>query len=271
MTSFFRKSTTLLAMGGAILGTWIATGFSALALSQAEIVQELGNVPVFTIVNEEGYPLLRAIDGEGIDENETPSAFTEVFISHEDAETVLDAFRERNPEVGNAAQVAPVPLSRIYEAAALGRGEESRLEFLFVPIVDEVTYAMSILPEEQQESSGVPLFMVSFREDASETDEASNEAEDDEENVTFLTRRNGDEEAIALFFTRDQFDTAVASIEESDPDAADNLHVDVIWLEDYINFLEQSEEDDDSQQYEIIPLDESLDFQRNFQPNVSAQ
>lgn len=261
MTSFFRRSTTLLVTGGAILGVWAAMGSNALALTQEQIVEQLETIPVFTITDERGIPYVAAIPNEEADA--APTIVTEVFISHEDAETSLDALHELNPDLADTAQVTPVSLARIYEVALMGRGEETPLEFLFVPIVEEVQFAMT-LPNANTESSGVPLFMVSAPESPDQGTEA-NANSDDDSKVALLTLQNGDEEIVPLFFRRDQFDGIVESIEAEQPDFAANLELRVIWLEDFIGILERAEEGDaDIQQYQMIPLPESIDFAQRF-------
>lgn len=259
MTSFFRRSAALLVSGGAILGSWAAMGANALALTQAQIVEQLSAVPVFTITNERGIPFVATVGAA--DAETAPTMVTEVFISHEDAESSLNVLREQNPALGEQAQVTPVSLAKIYEVALLGKDSENPLQFLFVPIVEEVQFAMSILPEQANESAGVPLFMVS----SPDNPDGSAEADTDDQ-IALLTLQQGDEEVVPLFFRRDQFDGIVDSIEEEQPDFAENLELRVIWLEDFISLLETADDnDDDIQQYQMIPLPESVDFALSFE------
>ena len=261
MTSFFRRSITLLVTGGAILGAWAAISGNALALPQEQIVEHLRRIPVFTITDERGIPYVAAIPNEG--EDAAPTIVTEVFISHEDAETSLDALHELDPDLADTAQVTPVTLARIYEVALMGRGQENPLEFLFVPIVEEVQFALS-LPNANTESSGVPLFMVTSPESPDQGTEADANGDDDGK-VALLTQKIGDEEIVPLFFRRSQFDGIVESLEEEQPDFAANMELQVIWLEDFIGLLERAEEENAGiQQYQMIPLPESIDFAQSF-------
>lgn len=261
MTSFFRRSAALLVSGGAILGSWAAMGANALALTQAQIVEQLSAVPVFTITNERGIPYVATVGTP--DADTPPTVVTEVFISHEDAELSLNVLREQNPDLGNQAQVTPVSLARIYEVALLSKEEENPLQFLFVPIVEEVQFAMSILPNPETESAGVPLFMVSSPDNP---DEAADATDGDEDKVALLTLQQGDEEIVPLFFRRDQFDGIVDSIGAEQPEFANNLELRVIWLEDFIGLLETAENNDEGiQQYQMIPLPESIDFAQSFE------
>ena len=271
MTSFFHRSTSFLVAGGAVLSSWAAMGANALALTEAQILEQLNTIPVFTITNQRGIPYVATIPSGTEDEN--PTVVTEVFISHEDAEASLDLLRETNPAFVADSQVTPVSLAKIYQVALMGREAENPLEFLFVPIVEEVEFALTLLPNQTNESAGVPLFMVSSEtpsEDADvavEDDVAADPESGDE--ISLLTLQQGGEEIVPLFFQREQFSGILDDIAEKQPDFAANLELRVIWLEDFIGILEKTDEtDEDIQQYRMMPIQESLDFAGSFTPTA---
>lgn len=262
MTLFFCRSTTaLLAFGSAILGPLAISGMPALALSQEQINAQLGNVPVFTLSNSAGNTLTTSITNS---ENEDDSvSITQVFISPTDAENALESIRADEPEFAEAFQVTPIPLSQIYAVALEMNQSDENVIFDFIPIEEEVDYALSLLPNAQEQTPGrVPLFLVSATqppEGAIEGDVSENEAE----NVARFTLTNG---VIPMFFKQEQFDNILSSIEEDQPEIADTLFVDVIWLETFISVLANSDDDDtEIQQYQMIPTAESIDFVQDFE------
>ncbi|MEM9216971.1 MAG: Tic22 family protein [Cyanobacteria bacterium P01_F01_bin.150] len=261
MTSFFHRGVTLLVTGGAILGSWAAMGANALALTQAQIAEQLQAIPVFILTNERGFPFIEPVpNGE---EGTIPTIVTRVFISHEDAETSLESLQEMHPDLTETAQVTPLPLAKIYEMAFIGRGEENPLEFLLVPIVEEVQFAMSLVPESRPEYSDVPLFMVTS--DSSDENANGDSSSNGEDEITLLTQQQGDEKIVPLFFRRDQFDSILESLSEENPEFVENMELQVIWLEDFISLLERADDDNAAiQQYQMIPLPESVDFAQSF-------
>jgi len=278
MKSLARLGATLCAVGATVLGTWIATGTRAIALSQAEIVQQLNDIPVFTITDSEGNPFVAVIsepveepaasdEAEGEDSATDDSAtqttiLTRVFISHEDAETALETFETENPDVDDV-QITPISLGLVYQTASQSLSQENRLEFFFVPMIEEVNYALSLFSEEDTPSPGVPLFMVSSADDTT----ADADVADEDEAITLLTFQNGSQEIIPLFFSREQFNEAIDSIDDEASSFQDNLNVDVIWLRDYIRLLE-IKDDEEVRQYRMIPLDDSLGFARSFAESI---
>lgn len=268
MTSCFNRNiAALFAFGGVALGS-LVTGEAALALSQERINEQLGNIPVFTLSDSEGNTLSTSI--VNADESESVSV-THVYISPEDAAEALEVIKEEVPELAESFQVTPIPLSQIYEVATQLENDDNVI-FDFVPIEEEVTYAMSLAPElEAQQPGRVPLFLVSALkkpEGATEGDVSENEAE----NVGRFTLTNGDEEVIPMFFKQEQFDNILSSIQADQPDIADSIFVDVIWLENFISLLAETEDSDtEIQQYQMIPTSESITFTQGFQANGSAE
>ncbi|MEB3233601.1 MAG: Tic22 family protein [Leptolyngbyaceae bacterium] len=265
MKSFLRWGATVLAVSGAVVGSWIAPGLRAFGLTQAEIEAQLRGIPVFTITDPAGNPFVAVIPTRN--ENGEPTGpntvITEVFISADDAEASLAAFQEANPELGSNAQVTPVSLARIYKAALEARTAEDQLQFYFVPMVEEVAHAVSLLPEDAQASPGVPLFMLSS------IDPATAATTEDQISVTLLTLQNGEDEIIPLFFTQEQYETALSAIDGANPAFRENLQVEVIWLGDYIRGLELAESGN-IEQYRMIPLADSIDYVESFQPNPTS-
>ena len=266
MTSFFCRSTaTLLALGGAALGVG-AMSESALALSQ-DIINAQLNVPVFTLSNADGSTLSTSLTNSA-NEGESVS-ITHVYISPADAEAALAEIQAEAPELAGSYQVTPIPLSEVYKVAV--EQDDENVIFDFVPIEEEVDYALSLSPALQEQQPGrVPLFLVSAiqqPEGATVGDISENAAE----NIGRFTLRNGEREVIPMFFKQDQLTDILEFIAEDQPELADSVFVDVIWLENFISLLANTEDESsgDIQQYRMMPTAESLTFTVNFSSTLS--
>lgn len=260
MKSLIRKSAAALTAGGIIVGSIISAGLSAIALTSEEITQQLVHVPVFTVTDESGSPLVSEIS----DQDEIPPV-TQVFISQDDAEAFITDLSAENPELANSVQVTPVSLARIYEVALQGQEPDSRLEFVFVPEDTQVQSAVTIIQnsgeseEPVDDFSGVPLFTARA---------ASPEASDDD--VGYLTIQQGEREVIPVFFTQEDLDALLSEIGESQPDLAETLQPHVIRLEDLIYTFETSE-NTDLQQIRLIPSSETIRYLQEQEPQPEQE
>ena len=77
MKALLRLGTTLGLIGTTALGTWLGATVQALALPTEDVVQILQGVPVFTIVDGQGAPLVAV--------GENDQKVTGVFISQKEA------------------------------------------------------------------------------------------------------------------------------------------------------------------------------------------
>ena len=78
---------------GVVASSWIGLSLkdmSALALPEKEVLQKLTPVPVFTITDQNGSPLVASMKREG---NEVNSSVAGVFISKSDADAFVNKFR----------------------------------------------------------------------------------------------------------------------------------------------------------------------------------
>jgi nickel transport protein len=247
MKSLIRKGAAALTAGGIMVGSILSAGLSAIALTSEEVSQQLRHVPVFTVTDESGSPLVSEVS-----ENEDVPPVTQVFINRADAQGFIDGLSENNPELANSVRVTAVSLGRIYEVALQGQQPDSRLEFIFVPQQSQIQSAVSILQETNQieenidQFSGVPLFT------ARTVNEESND-------FGYLTIQQGDAEVVPMFFSNDDLQSLLAQISQNQPELASTLQEHVIRLEDLIYTLETSD-NADLQQIRLIPPSDTLRY-----------
>ena len=192
----------------------------------------LDPIPVFTIADEEGAPLVAT----GEDEEKTAG----VFISQEDANEFVVQLRERNPELADRVRVIPVSLGEVYELD-VAEGEEDELNFAFVPEAEAVEKATSILTANGEEyMGGTPLFVAQNGEG-------------------YLTVEQNGQQIIPFFFDLDQLEELTARFEAEQPELASSLTIEVVPLEGVIETLATSD-DELLEKIVLIPTEESIAF-----------
>ncbi|ERT03491.1 tic22-like family protein, partial [Lyngbya aestuarii BL J] len=80
------------------------------ALTPNEVLEKLGAVPVFTITDSEGSPLVGTAQSQG-----QSASVVEVYISRQDAQAFINELKTQNPELASSVQITAVPLGKIYE------------------------------------------------------------------------------------------------------------------------------------------------------------
>lgn len=133
MKSLVRLSKTIGLVGGTVLASFFAQSMKVLALPQEQIVQTLQPIPVFTIADEQGAPLVAV----GKDEKK----ITGVFISQQDAQQFFQQLQQQNPELAQKVKVQPVSLGEVFKLSQANEGKADGLNFAYVPMNDEVEAA----------------------------------------------------------------------------------------------------------------------------------
>jgi Tic22 family protein import component len=239
MKSLLRIGATLGLIGTTALSTWLGTTLQALALPTEEVVKILQGVPVFTIVDAQGAPLVAV----GNDKEKV----TGVFISQQEANGFLQELKKQKPDVGSQVSVQPVSLGEVVKIAQANAKQPEPLGFAYVPIPSEVQAAQKIPNSEYQ--GGVPLFVARGGQDQG-----------------YLTIQQGNEQIIPFFLEASQIQQMVEQFKKEQPSMANSIVIDVVAMENVISTL-QTSDDAMLKQIRIVPTQEAIQFIRS----LSAQ
>lgn len=229
-------------VGATVLSLGWGENLKAWALPAEQIQEKLNPVPVFTIADEQGAPLVAS--------GEDNSKVAGVFISQTDANNFVSELQTKNPELASKVKVVPVSLGEVYKLSESDRGKENALNFAYVPEEEAVTSAKTILGESGQEyKGGVPLFVAKGGDDKG-----------------YLTIEKDSQQVIPFFFEKQQLESMVAKFKEQKPEIADSVNIEVVPLEGVIETL-QTSEDEMLSKIVLVPSTESIEF---LQKNVPA-
>lgn len=204
-------------------------------LSNKEILAKLDPIPVFTIADEKGAPLISS--GEGEDK------VAGVFISKQDANDFVKELKSTNPKLAKKVSIVPVSLGEVYKLSQSEGDQEDPLDFAYVPEADEVETAKTVARENGEKyQGGVPLFVAKGGD-----------------NQGYLTFERDGKQVIPFFFEKEQLDEMVARFQEKDPDRANNIEIEVHPLEGVIETLE-TDNDKILSQIVLVPSSESIEF-----------
>jgi Tic22-like family len=132
----------------------------AQALPEAQIIDKLQKVPVFTIANNTGNFLQQSVTASG-----TTRTIIPVFMESKDADVFFDKLKKAQPQQSKVARVTPVPLSEIYKLQMELQKKSSNVSFVFFPTEQQLKNAQ-ILKKPYQGNAlyPVPLFMIAIEQ-----------------------------------------------------------------------------------------------------------
>lgn len=246
MKSLVRWSTT-----AAIVGSTLLAGLQALALTPEQIKQKLQVVPVFTIANNQGAPLV-AQPPNGQKGNPVAG----VFISQRDANAFLENLKTRNPALAKDVRVVPVSLAEVFQLNQGTQGKTEKLDFAYVPAKQQLDAAIAILKANGQQVTqfnGTPLFVARAGKDKG-----------------FLTIQEGNTSVIPMFFNKEDLQPLVDRFKQQKPDLASTVDIQVFPLEGVMQAM-QREKDPQLDKIVLVPPRETLEFVQRQQQQQRPQ
>jgi len=239
MKSLVRWSTTVGLVGSTVLGSFFGLSLRALAIPQEQILEKLQTIPVFTIADQQGAPLVAS-------SNNNQAKVAGVFISQTDAQNFLTKLKTENPQLGNQVNVVPVSLGEIYKLDQQNGQQSNGLDFAYVPNQQQVQSAQTLLAQQRQEyKGGVPLFVARGGEEKG-----------------YLTVAQGNEEVIPFFFDQQQLQAMIDKFKKEEPNLASTVTVEVVPLEGVLQAM-QTSNDAMLSKVVLVPSSESIQFLRN--------
>lgn len=242
MKSLIRWSTTAALIGTTLAGSLFTGALQALALPKEELLKALRPVPMFTIANADGAPLVASPQ-----KGQTGNPVAGVFISQQDAQTFLNNLKTRNPELAKGVRVVPVSLAEVYQINLENKGKKDGLDFAFVPSKQDVTAAQTLLQKSGQKNqfAGTPLFVARGGPEKG-----------------YLTIQQGDKTVIPMFFKKEELQELMTRFQKQDPKLGQSLEVQVLNLEGVIEIM-RTKDDPQLKQIVLIPPKDSIEFVRS--------
>lgn len=251
MKSFVRWSTVLGVVGSALIGSAFTSNLPAFALPKEQVLQKLRSVPMFTIADAQGAPLVASPSAQG--QKSKPVAG--VFVSQRDAQAFLDNLKQKNPDIAKNVKVIPVSLAEVYELGQANKDKPDGLAFAFVPTKQQVDSAMALLKQggqNVQKFNGVPVFLAKGGKQSG-----------------YLTIKRGDQQVIPLFLKKEELQGMVDRLKQQQPDLASTIQIQVVNLEGVIQTLTDSN-NQELNQIVLVPPQDSVDYLRSLQPQGGA-
>lgn len=245
MKSIVRWGATLGLVGTTLLSTSFLGNLQALALPAEQVIQKLQTIPVFTVTDAKGAPLVRSIKNA---QNKDVSV-AGIFISQRDAQGFVDQLKKDNPALGKAVQVSPVSLGEVYKLGQANQNKPDGLNFAFVPKQQQVQSAVSLLRKSGQQVDrfdGVPMFVAKAGKDKG-----------------YLTVQQGNTQVIPFFFEQEQLQGMVDRFKKQKPELASTVEVQVVNLQGLIQALRDSNKPEINS-IVLVPANESIEFLQKY-------
>jgi Tic22-like family len=253
MKSMIRWSAKASLAGGAVLSALLLNALSVLALTPEQIVQKLGPIPVFTLTDDKGAPLV-----SNPPQGQKSNPISRVFLSQKDAQDFLARLKAEKPDLAKSLQVRPLSMAEVYELKMKSKNNPTQLDFIYIPTRKQSEAALALANAagaKLQAFPGTPLFVARAGSDKEKG---------------LLTIQQGNETAIPMFFEKEQLQTFIDRFKQSQPDLSKTADIQVLLLENILDAMQSPQKDASLEQLILIPNTEAIQFLQTLRPAGAA-
>ncbi|OKH27865.1 Tic22 family protein [Chroogloeocystis siderophila] len=279
MKSIFRWGATLGILGSAVMSSALAGNLRALALPQEQILQKLGSVPVFTITDSKGAPLVATPPQNAQNQNQqNQSPVAGVFISQKDAQAFVNNLKKTNPQLGNTVRVVPVPLGEVYKLEQANANQPNSLDIAYIPAKQQFDAALTLLRQSGSNSElrkaceqnkrrledcvGTPLFVARAGKEKGYLTMKINRPQ--------ANNQQAEVEVIPFYFNKEELQGMLDRFKKQQPELASTVDIQVLNLEGMLEIL-RTRNDEGVQQIVLVPPQESIQYVRSLQQSAGQQ
>jgi Tic22-like family len=212
------------------------------ALPEAQILEKLQQIPVFTITNKD-----RNLIQQAVGKAPNIKQYSPVYMEQRDAQEFIDKLKKNDSANARLAQVTIVPLSEIYKLQLEAEKKQNGLKFMLFPTEKQVINANLTKNKPYQSNAiyPVPLFMIAIKQD----------------NKYITVQEN---KLTPLFFDKSQAQQWLDRVKKKDPQLVVKAEIKV----NYLHILIKDFNDKNypaQQQLTLVPSTESVALIRKLQ------
>jgi hypothetical protein len=184
------------------------------ALTEAQVLERLNGIPVFTITDDKGAPLLGSSTQPGKDK---PPQVLLFFLNPDEAQATLTQIKQSNPAVGAKARIVIRSMNDAYEVIKKNQDKKD-IAFQIVPAKASIESARTILTAQGKPADKLPNVPVFFAIGGKDKDQG------------LLTLEQNGKQLVPFFFDQKDLQSLIDRAKQQQPDVASATKIQVTSL-----------------------------------------
>jgi hypothetical protein len=251
----FIKLATVTAIATAAL----TTTFSAEALTEAQVLERLNGIPVFTITDAAGAPLLGSVPNQPAGANK-PNQVLLFFLNPDDAQATLNQIKKNNPNLGSKARIVIRSMNDAYEVIKKNQ-DKKEVAFQIVPAKSSVDSARTILTSQGKPGDKLPNVPVFFATGGKGKEQG------------LLTLEQNGKQLVPFFFDQKDLQSLIDRAKQQQPDVASATKVQVTSLFQVLDSMVTTKDNKptaDTERFTFVPSRSAFEYVVKNQPKTAA-
>lgn len=223
------------------------------ALTEAQVLERLNGIPIFTITDDKGAPLLGSSTQKGAAKAPQVLLF---FLNPSDAESTLSQIKKSNPSVGSKARIVIRSMNDAYDVIKKNKDKKD-IAFQIVPAKESVDSARTILTSQGKPADKLPNVPVFFAIGGK-----------DKEQGLLTVEQNG-KQMVPFFFDRKDLEKLIDNAKQKQPDVASVTKIQVTSIFQVLDSMvttKDSKPNPDTERFTFVPSVTAMTYVAQKQP-----
>lgn len=259
MKPFLKLATALTVVGASVI---LPVAMQrAEALTEAQALQRLNGVPVFTITDDAGTPLLGSIPKNASNNQDPSKQFLLFFLNPNDAQAMLGQVKKSNPEIGNKAKIAVRSMNDAYEVIKKNENNKE-IAFQIIPSKTSIDSARNILSSQGKPTDKLPNVPVFFATGGKASQEG------------LLTLEQDGKQMVPFFFDQTDLQSLLDRARKQQPDVASNTKIQVTSLFQVLDSMitdANNKPNPEAERFTFVPSRTAFEYVLKNQPQGQGQ
>ncbi len=243
------KLATVVGVVGAIVVAPVAN-LRVEALTEAQAFERLNSIPVFTITDDKGNPLLGSQKKEGGNQQQ----ILLFFLNPDDAKSMLSQIKSTNPDLGSKAQVIVRSMNEAIQV--IKKNDDKKIAFQIVPSKSSIDSARSILSAQGKPVDKLPNLPVFFATGGKDKEQG------------LLTIEQNGKQLVPFFMDQKDLQAMIDRAKQQQPNMASNTKIQVTSLLQVIDSMvtKDNKANPDAERFTFIPSKAAFQYILSNQP-----
>jgi Tic22-like family len=244
----------------AIASAIIAIPQVAYALTEAQALERLNGIPVFTITDDKGNPLLGSLPNKPANAAAQPDQLLLFFLNPDDAKGMLTRIKQSNPDVGSKARIIIRSMNDAYQVIKQNETNK-KVAFQIVPSKSSIDSARTILTSQGKPAEQLPSVPVFFATGGKDKDQG------------LLTLEQEGKQYVPFFFDQKDLQTLIDRAQKQQPDLAKNTKVQVTSLFQVLDSMvgkKDAKPASESERFTFVPSRTAFEYTLENQPKSAG-
>ncbi len=252
-----RQLPTVAGLGFAVLATIAVAAMPVAALPEGEVVEKLNAVPVFTIVDQRGNPLIVTTK----DKDKKDASVLPLFLDQKAAQDAYSNFQKDNSKAAKESSIGVISLGQAFKVIRdEQKKKDTKVSFQFLTDPKTVDYAFNLYKKGDTAAKnfpGIPVFYAMGSDDKNKS-------------KGFVTFEKDGKQFVPLFFDEKDIERNVSELKRTKPDLAKQMTVEVASLDSVISTMLEGKNDGEFKKLTFIPSLTAVQYVQSLQKSAKG-